>query len=191
MTTEASWTQTYSGKAFAPMSPTLDMVCIEDIMHGLSNVCRFSGQTQEFYSVAQHSVLVSQIISTLPAFEPLSVHERRPLLLASLLHDASEAYIVDVPTPIKRHLHGYLEIEEGVMRVIAQKFELDFALFSNPLIKQADTIALATEKRDVMGPEPQPWVELPPPWPHKITAMPCFAAKKHFAMRFEQLGGKF
>ena len=96
--------------------PTLEMINIEDIAHGLSNQCRFAGQLPKFYSVGQHSVMCSMY----DEFPTIKVK------LQALLHDAPEAYLMDIPTPIKRHLNNYKELENNVMKVIAEKFNIDY-----------------------------------------------------------------
>jgi 5'-deoxynucleotidase YfbR-like HD superfamily hydrolase len=83
-----SWIQTYQGGCFEPFNPHPDQIHIRDIAHALALTCRFTGHCLDFYSVAQHSVMVSQIVS----------HKHA---LAGLLHDASEAYLTDVASPIK------------------------------------------------------------------------------------------
>ena len=186
----STWLQTFSGKQFIPLAPTVEMICVEDIAHGLGNLCRYSGQCREFYSVGQHSVMASHVITTLDGFLRLSADERRLLQLVALLHDAPEAYIVDVPTMIKQHLPVYKEIESNVMRTIAQKFNIDFALFSHPLVHEADMTMLATEKRDLMGPEPAPWIDMPKPYGGHIFPMEPKKAKQTFLDRFTELGGK-
>lgn len=97
---------TFSGRKMYFLNPTPDMVDIEDIAHALSHVCRFGGHTANFYSVAQHSLSVAAIA------------ENR---LEGLLHDASEAYLVDIPKPIKGHLTSYKDIETKIMEAIAAK----------------------------------------------------------------------
>ena len=79
---------TYTGKKFYPYDPRPEQICIEDIAHGLSMLCRFAGQCRFFFSVAEHSIAVAHL---LPA----------NLKLFGLLHDASEAYLVDLPRPVK------------------------------------------------------------------------------------------
>jgi 5'-deoxynucleotidase YfbR-like HD superfamily hydrolase len=103
---------TYTGRTFWPMDPRPDEVSILDIAQALSHQCRFSGHTREFYSVAEHSVRVSQIV---PA----------PHQLWALLHDAAEAYLLDWPRPLKQNgLMGWLyrRAERRLMRVICQRF---------------------------------------------------------------------
>lgn len=111
MERNGSWMQTYSGKQFWPMDPRADEINIVDIAHSLSLQCRYAGHCKQFYSVAEHSVLVSRACS------PQNK-------LWGLLHDASEAYLVDVPRPIKPYLPGYKEAEAAVMDKVCSYFGL-------------------------------------------------------------------
>lgn len=122
--------RTFTGLYIDVFNPTPDMICIEDIAHGLSNVCRFAGQIPEFYSVAQHSVVVHNYVNK----------EHR---LQALLHDASEAYLGDMPSPIKRKLPEYKKVEENLMKVISEKFDFDHNL--HPSVKEADKKVLEKE----------------------------------------------
>lgn len=131
---ETNWIQTASGIKFYPLDPKSEDVCIEDIAHALSKMCRFNGHTREFYSVAQHSVLVSHIV---PA-------EHR---LAGLLHDATEAYLADITRPVKQYMPDFEDVEDLLMACIAEKFGLAMPL--PPCVKDADKLALNTERRDL------------------------------------------
>lgn len=136
-------------------------VDIEEIAHALSHICRFGGHTSEFYSVAQHSIMVSSILPS-------------SLALEGLLHDASEAFIGDMPTPLKLMFPGYKEIERRIEAVMSEQYGLNLAA---PEIKQADLLMLATERKlftknqedywpILEGIEPLPWV-FPPMSPEK------------------------
>lgn len=98
-----NWLQTFSGIAFDLDPPNPEQVRLLDIAHGLAFQCRFAGQTSKFYSIAQHSVLVSEIVqkavAALPDRLPAAVVAEYALL--ALLHDAGEAYTCDVPHPVK------------------------------------------------------------------------------------------
>lgn len=110
-----------------------DTILIEDIAHALSMIPRFGGHLSRFYSVAQHSVLCFK----------LSISHGIEYGLSALLHDASEAYLLDMPTPIKNGLPDYKETEYKLMEVIAKKFGFEFPL--NSVIKTVDAEALEIE----------------------------------------------
>ena len=130
--------ETYMGHRVYFGDITTDKISIIDIAHALSHICRFTGHTKEFYSVAQHSVLVADAQRTLP--------EKR----AGLLHDASEAYVNDLPSPLKActDLGDYKNLENRFHDVINQKYHINEGM--TPNIKKADLQALFTEKRDVI-----------------------------------------
>ena len=134
---QGGWISTYLGVPFWPMDPRIEDVRLEDIAHALSRQCRFAGHCDRFYSVAQHCVHVSELVP----------FEHR---LWALLHDAPEAYLVDLPRPIK-HSPGigeeYQAVEANLMRVICRRFGLPF---SEPAsVKRADEVMLETERRDL------------------------------------------
>lgn len=106
---------THTGKLFTPFDPVAADICIEDIAHTLSNICRFGGHTSDFYSVAQHSYEVSYVCDPADA-------------LAGLLHDASEAYLLDIPTPLKPLLGGYLDAEKRLQDMIYGKYGLSHTM---------------------------------------------------------------
>ena len=128
---------TFSGREFWPFSPRPEEIHIEDIAHALAMQCRFGGHCRTFYSVAQHSVLVSQACHSADAFW-------------GLLHDAAEAYLVDVPTPIKRHnaMSLYRQTEKLVQEAICARFSLRRIEPKN--VARADKIVFATEARDLL-----------------------------------------
>lgn len=137
------FTQTVSGRKFWPLSPDPADVSPRDIAHSLAHLCRFNGHVSEFYSVAQHSVFVSDLIRR--AFSDPVV------ALWALLHDAAEAYIADLPRPLKvaDELTDYRAIEQNVQGAICVKFGLPLEM--PEAVKRADNIALITEARDFMG----------------------------------------
>jgi hypothetical protein len=140
------WIQTFTGKAFDPFDPKPEDICIEDIAHALANVCRFTGHSRQFYSVAQHSV---EVATRLP-------HE---LQAAALLHDASEAYLTDLPRPIKRRpeFQFYREAEERLQQAIYRRFGLKPSLEQAARIKQMDKQMLMLEKQLLLGKCAKPW----------------------------------
>ena len=131
---------TYTGRRICPLNPSIDNIHILDICHALSNQCRFTGHTLEFYSVAEHSCRVHDILPN-------------ELKLAGLLHDASEAYLMDLARPVKEQheMKFFVEAEDHLLEIIALKFNLDYP-FSKK-IKEADKILLVTEYRDLMDKE--------------------------------------
>jgi hypothetical protein len=135
-----SYIQTFTGKHFYLLNPTPDMICIEDIAHALSMTCRFAGHVNKFYSVAEHSVYVSELCNK----------ENR---MAGLLHDASEAYIADIASPFKPFLKNYKELEAGIMKVMAKKFGFEFP-FNDDII-QSDVAQLKTEAKALLNNRPE------------------------------------
>ena len=129
---------TYTGKLINVFQPDPELICIEDIAHALSQQCRFSGHTARFYSVAEHSVYCAAMVS--------GKHK-----LAALLHDASEAYLVDLPSPIKMAMPEYVDIEDRLMKVIAEKFGFQYPLHME--VKKADKAWLNHEWKGLMARE--------------------------------------
>lgn len=171
------WYQTSTGTVFWPEDPRPEEVRIEDIAHHLAHICRFGGATKTFYSVAQHSVLVSRIVSPDLAF-------------AGLMHDAAEAYLGDVVRPLKYALPDYRAIETRVEAVIEAAFGLDLTDGERAEIKRADNIALVTERRDLLAVQvPLPWAVQCAPLPDRIEALESFQASVQFRLRFIELGG--
>lgn len=148
---KGDWIQTYTGKQFYPLDPDIEEIDIIDIAHALSNLCRFNGHCLKFYSVAEHSCRVAQQCEN-----PLE----------GLLHDASEAYLIDVPKPLKSHLHGYTEIENTLLEMIFLKFGLPWPMSLN--VKKIDSVMLATEKAELMSTEPAPWADGEPALAHGL-----------------------
>lgn len=169
---QGDWIQTYTGVQFWPLDPRPEDVTIDDIAHSLANQCRFAGHTKAFYSVAQHSVLVSR-----------TVPQRHALW--GLLHDASEAYLVDLPRPLKRFSRigdEYRLVENRLMQTIAVRFALPCP--EPECIRDCDDRVLMTEKRDLMGPHPAKWAENAEPLDEPIVAWDPIVAEGLFLDRF-------
>jgi len=129
------WIQTSSGLPIRLDKPFENRYEITDIAHALSNICRFVGHTREFYSVAQHSVLVSQ-------------HVPIPVAMDALLHDAAEAYLGDLAHPTKQFCPGYIKLEEQFTQAISESFDISYPI--PDVVKTADRRAFTTEVRDLM-----------------------------------------
>ena len=169
------WIQTYTGIKFYPCDPRSDEVVLADIAHALANICRFNGHTTSWYPVAAHSVHVSKLVPLDQAME-------------ALMHDASEAYICDLPAPVKESplFAGYLQVEALIQNAVQAKFGLGF--MNTPEIKQADRVALATEVRDLIA-EPQTgvWNSVQPDLHYKCPRMSPREAEMLFLNRYEEL----
>jgi 5'-nucleotidase len=135
------WMQTYTGRRFYPLDPRPEEVDPADIAHALSLLCRFGGHVDRVYSVAEHCVLMSEAVAPEHA-------------LAALLHDATEAYVVDVPRPVKRNLEGYAAIEAAVWVAIATRFIVNVEL--PPEVHEADNRILLDERTALM-PRAERW----------------------------------
>lgn len=99
---------TFSGQQLYPLDPRPEEISVEDIAHGLANTCRYGGQCQFYYSVGTHSIYVSR---ELDAYGP-------EMQLYGLFHDAAEAYITDVPRPLKNELDGYESVEHDILDAV-------------------------------------------------------------------------
>lgn len=137
---------TFTGRHFDPMQIRTEDICIEDIAHALSLMCRGGGHLKYFYSVAQHSLNC--------AAEAKARGWSERLQLACLLHDASEAYLSDIIRPVKANLTGYLEIENCIMEKILEKFNLsDLTEKEHRKWKQIDDEILYYELKNLMSGE--------------------------------------
>jgi uncharacterized protein len=151
------WCQTFSGRQWFPATPRAEEVHLEDIWHALSLLCRFGGHCLSFYSVAEHSVRVAQLVAKWAPFDYW-------LQLHALYHDASEAYLIDVPRPVKVLLPEYKEAEKRTHAVILEAIGFPpLSAADAQLIKLADDTLLATERRDLMNPSWEEWGPLPQP----------------------------
>jgi 5'-deoxynucleotidase YfbR-like HD superfamily hydrolase len=172
---DAAWILTYTGRKFWPLTPRPEDVCIEDIAHALANMCRYTGHCAQHYSVAQHAVLVSFAVP--PAFA-----------LKGLMHDASEAYLPDLASPVKRHpiMAPYRAAEERIMNAIGVAIGL-----TRPLepaeVKIADGRMLATEARDLLQTMHPDWSIPFEPYPDRITPWSPADAKRAFLNRYNEL----
>ncbi|MFB1487688.1 MULTISPECIES: hypothetical protein [unclassified Thiocapsa] len=143
------------------------MVCLEDIVHSLSLMNRFNGAALFPYSVAQHSLHVAELLP--PA-----------LRLDGLLHDAAEANIGDMVSPLKQVLPEYKAVELRITAVVAEVFGLIHP--EPPEVKRADLAVLAAEREQVLRPSYGPWFkDFPSPAPITIVSRPWVEVRQAFA----------
>ena len=188
----SDWIQTYTGKKFYSLDPNPDDIDIKDIAHALSMICRFNGHCSRFYSVAEHSILVASVLKE--KYKELSITTRqidhvRMLSLAGLLHDASEAYLLDIPTPVKKQLPEYKYAESKLQKLIMQKFGL-YPLDTDKitLIKIVDRNIVYNEAEELMPVKDNPWHhEYGPPCDVHILGLLPPAAESWFLRTFERL----
>jgi hypothetical protein len=162
-----------SGAWFDFCAPADSDFTIEDIAQGLANICRYSGQCSSFYSVAEHSVLVSEVAA---GFE-----------FEGLLHDAAEAFMGDITRPLKQILPEYKRIEHEVETAIFERFGISST--PAPEVKRADLRVLAAEQQQIMPKGTDWWVQSEKiiPAPVVVRHLPPDEAKQLFLARYEAL----
>jgi 5'-deoxynucleotidase YfbR-like HD superfamily hydrolase len=183
------WIPTFSGRRVWPVTPQTAQIVIEDVAHALAMKCRWTGHTREFYSVAQHSVLVSENVPPAAA-------------MWGLLHDASEAYLPDIARPYKDLLtfrlpdkmFSLIEFEIVELQILKRVAEcLGLARMTDDQaadIKFADRRLLATERRDLIAESDFDFgLANVPTLPRKIVPWTWQEAKANFLRRFAELKG--
>lgn len=167
-----------SGREVSLLHPVASDIVIEDIAHHLAMQCRWVGAVRTHYSVAQHSVCVAGLCPP----------EAR---LWGLLHDASEAYLGDVSTPLKQapFMAGYRAIEAQLQRVIFHRF----GLIGDPpaAVAEADHLLLVSEAQDLLARVPSGWPEAwrapAARYPHRLEPWDQARATRNFLIAFEKL----
>lgn len=158
---KTDWIQTFTKKKFYPLEPQIEEICIEDIAYSLSLQCRFVGHCKEFYSVAQHCIAMVNCFFNGP--------DNKELAKYALLHDASEAYLSDLPRPLKHlpEFQFYRDAEKHLSELIYVRFGL------NPVepeeIKRADWDILCEEAMS-----PQIMSPVHPDWSARCKPVICF-----------------
>jgi uncharacterized protein len=142
-----SWILTASNKQIDFLNPDPNQITIEDIATGLSNQPRFAGQLSTFYSVAEHCIIMERLFIQL--HNPDEGKGERgwvgKVSRAILLHDATEAYMCDVPTPLKNLMPDYLMIEDRLNNRIRDKFKISYGPGVQNQVKKYDLIMLKNE----------------------------------------------
>ena len=186
-TSRGPWIQTMNACQFHPFDPRPEDIDPNHIAHALSNKCRFGGYPKTLYSVAQHSMLVAEI-----AYGK-SGHDRE-VYLWGLLHDAAEAYLPDVATPMKKHpkFAFFRELEAQIMLAVCERFHLPPEMPA--VVHEADQMALAAEAKELMQPLHPDWKEwidgIEPITTHVQPRQP-HDAKRHWLSQFrEQIKGR-
>lgn len=186
-----AWIQTFRGLDFDFTDLDSTKVHIVDIAHSQSLQCRFTGHVKRHYSIAEHSVLVSKIAGRLArerGRDPMTV---KLIEQQGLMHDATEAYVVDLASPIKKMpaLFGYNQLEADVWTIICVAQGIVREMY--PEVKEADMIMLATEKAQLLGRSPRPWMPMPVALPKRMVGRLGhffhWRAKYKFLRRFNEL----
>lgn len=170
-----SWINTYTGRQFWPLAPRVEDIDIVDIAHALSLQCRFTGHTREFYSVADHCLRVADHVP--PADQ-----------LWALLHDAPEAYLIDLARPVKNapDMADYRRAEARLMDTIAKRFSLVGLMPDS--VCEADNRMLMTEAHALMRMHPQWLIDAPwQPYNEGVIPREPEVAKRDFMRRFYAL----
>ena len=140
----SDYIRTSSGVKFYPLNPDPQGILIEDIAHALSLLCRGNGHVKVFFSVGQHCIHCAK------EAEQRGYSTR--LILACLLHDASEAYLSDITRPVKQHLQDYCRYEEHLLEVIYKKFlGSPLSQEEQKLVKIIDDDMLYYDLRDLLN----------------------------------------
>lgn len=180
-----SWINTYTGRKFEPLNPRPEDVSVDDIAHALSHACRYTGHATRFYSVAEHSVLVSKGVAALGG----SLNEQR----WGLLHDATEAYLSDIAAPVKMQpsFAFYREVETKLMDVIAQHFGLEGPEPDNVRFMDRQMIAFESVDTRIVAQRHPDWPPMPQdPRLQGVIRLECMlpaSAKNAFMTRFKEL----
>lgn len=138
---------TYTGKHFVLLNPDLEAIDIRDIAHALSLICRGNGHVHTFWSVGEHCICCAK--------EAMARGLSERMILACLLHDASECYMSDVPRPFKKSLPAYGEQEDRILSLIYEKFlGADLIKEEQKQLKEIDNAMLWYDLKELLG-EPQ------------------------------------
>jgi hypothetical protein len=175
--------QTVSGRRVNPFDPDPSQLDIGDIARALGNLCRFGGHSRVFYSVAQHSVIVSELVEQRGG----DVED----VFAALMHDAAEAYLGDMPHPIKHRSPlgaAFKEAEDQLEAALRAHFRIRPEV---PEIKRADRALLATE-RLAFSSDTWHWPELDgvEPLDLELEAWPPDEAARAFSARYAELDAR-
>jgi hypothetical protein len=170
------WIQTYSGGRVWPMDLRTDDVRLQDVAHHLSMKARYAGACTDFLSVAQHAVELSRAVPGGPAVQYAALH-----------HDDTEAFLPDIPSPVKPFIPGWRAIENSAERaIVIGAFGVDPRHLQ--MVKPFDRRIIADEVRAVMEPSEHPWRTRPIPLGLDISPWgPARAEQAYLDRHFELL----
>ena len=162
-----------SGAEFDLLDPWGSSFTLSDVAHGLAHICRYAGQCSGFYSVAEHSILVSEVATGCE--------------LQALMHDAAEAFLGDVTRPLKQLLPDYKKIETDVEAAVLARFGI--GPLASSAVKAADLRVLAAEQQQIMPPGTNAWAARAgvSPAPVKVRFLRPEAAYDLFLSRYAAL----
>lgn len=151
-TISKAWIQgTESAPVITPLDLQPDQITLDDVTHALGHLCRYTGRTRRFYSVAEHSVIVYEAAKTL-GFSPAAQRW-------ALAHDFGEAYLSDVSNPLKRTaiFERYRALESVIDARIRARFRIDVTDDEIAAVRALDVEACNVERMLLLKPEPKPW----------------------------------
>lgn len=144
----SDYAATFTGKRINLDDPKPEDISLVDIAIGLSQQCRYSGQTWPFYSISEHSLNVAQLCRKDVLSSNPSVLNRVSVL--ALMHDAPEFIINDMIRPVKRRVNGYDALESRIMHAITQRFGLIYLDEDWKMIKRHDDLITIVEREQLM-----------------------------------------
>lgn len=174
MALKDAWIETYTGVRFSLSSPSPDDVSIEDIAHSLAYQCRYNGHIREFYSVAEHSCHIHDLL--------IREGHRDQVAFAGLMHDSTEAYVGDLPAPLKSILPSYKVVEYSVWDAITVAFGLQLSLPQR--VKELDRLMVLAERNHLKFGSDHDWGIVGEAPDIDIQCWGPQEAKNQFAIRF-------
>jgi hypothetical protein len=179
---DSAWMETYTGRQFYPANPRIQDFTIFDIAHALANKCRYNGHSAKFYSVAEHCVKLALMARHLK-------HDVKTQFWF-LMHDASEAYLPDVPRPIKHFFPDLIKMEHHCDALIREWCGLGHDM--PPLIKEWDSRIIVDERRQLLLPSGNKWqVDDLQPLGLELHGHDPFDAQFRFLQAYQVIGAEF
>jgi hypothetical protein len=171
--TIGTWIETFSGHKLDVFNINQEAIDIVDIAHALSMACRFNGHLKKFLSVAEHSIIVASMVE--------ESHQ-----LAALLHDSAEAYITDVPRPIKQMLPAINDLDAALTKAVFEKYGCEYPIHEE--IRAVDRELCLAEARD-SNMDVDSWTETYAYLEHTPFHWSPVEAEKYFLKMFHEMTG--